>query len=359
MERGVSSMKSFYIMLLALVMLPIFSAGFFFDMGQFDSTYVSNEYCNGVDDNGNGQIDEGFHIGEPCNSTPNFCGDTNTGVYYCGGLYSLCSASAPAQRSVWNQFCVSEPNACGQVEYGATDCEGNCMAVPPAVYDFDSDGILDCHDNCRLIPNPDQNDTNHNGIGDLCESSDDYTFDYFKTIRTTPRNNVTQTSINMTNTTDTNPPSTGGNTTNTTTPPSGGNGGTNQTTPPGNNTGGTNTSNGGDKDDDDGGLDTDGDGDAGNQTGQDDGYVYYEGHGPFDPEPELVRSKLVRHYVEEDNTTVLEGTVQETNETDDTTVTIEDIAEPAKPFQPMTLLLGILAVFLLVLFVLYYRSTNE
>jgi gliding motility-associated-like protein len=38
--------------------------------------------------------------------------------------------------------------------------------------DDDNDGILDVDDNCPLIPNSDQADTNGNGIGDVCEDSD-------------------------------------------------------------------------------------------------------------------------------------------------------------------------------------------
>ena len=36
--------------------------------------------------------------------------------------------------------------------------------------DFDCDGVPDAYDNCVGIPNRDQLDTNHNGIGDACES---------------------------------------------------------------------------------------------------------------------------------------------------------------------------------------------
>jgi hypothetical protein len=35
--------------------------------------------------------------------------------------------------------------------------------------DFDLDGVPDDQDNCKNVPNPDQLDANHNGIGDACE----------------------------------------------------------------------------------------------------------------------------------------------------------------------------------------------
>jgi hypothetical protein len=41
--------------------------------------------------------------------------------------------------------------------------------VPPAPQDSDGDGIPDDRDNCTSVPNPDQRDSNGNGIGDACE----------------------------------------------------------------------------------------------------------------------------------------------------------------------------------------------
>jgi hypothetical protein len=35
--------------------------------------------------------------------------------------------------------------------------------------DLDGDGVPDDHDNCKLVANPDQRDSNKNGIGDACE----------------------------------------------------------------------------------------------------------------------------------------------------------------------------------------------
>jgi len=37
--------------------------------------------------------------------------------------------------------------------------------------DLDNDGVPDGQDNCVNVPNPDQADANHNGIGDACERS--------------------------------------------------------------------------------------------------------------------------------------------------------------------------------------------
>jgi hypothetical protein len=44
--------------------------------------------------------------------------------------------------------------------------------VPVTVGDSDDDGVLNDQDNCPGIPNPDQQDSNLNGIGDACETAD-------------------------------------------------------------------------------------------------------------------------------------------------------------------------------------------
>lgn len=46
---------------------------------------------------------------------------------------------------------------------------GGVGGVP--IIDTDGDGIPDVHDNCPLVPNPDQTDSNGNGIGDACDTT--------------------------------------------------------------------------------------------------------------------------------------------------------------------------------------------
>jgi hypothetical protein len=72
---------------------------------------ASPEICDGVDNNGNAQVDEGFP-------------DTN--------------------------------------HNGVADCVDT---------DDDGDGVLDSADNCPLVPNPSQADSNGNGIGDACDGN--------------------------------------------------------------------------------------------------------------------------------------------------------------------------------------------
>jgi hypothetical protein len=63
---------------------------------------------------------------------------------------------------------------------GTPDCNDGCPDDPlktePGVCgcsvadsDEDSDGVADCIDNCPSVSNPDQNDSNGNGIGDACD----------------------------------------------------------------------------------------------------------------------------------------------------------------------------------------------
>nr|WP_242589569.1 putative metal-binding motif-containing protein [Corallococcus macrosporus] len=45
------------------------------------------------------------------------------------------------------------------------DCDGSDL---PAVVDSDGDGVADDVDNCPAVPNPDQTDTDQDGVGDAC-----------------------------------------------------------------------------------------------------------------------------------------------------------------------------------------------
>lgn len=45
--------------------------------------------------------------------------------------------------------------------------------VPDPNADFDGDGVVDGTDNCPEVPNADQLDTDHDGLGDLCDMDDD------------------------------------------------------------------------------------------------------------------------------------------------------------------------------------------
>lgn len=57
-----------------------------------------------------------------------------------------------------------------------TDSNGNGIG-DDCETDFDGDGVDDVNDNCPSIPNPDQDDTDSNGIGDACEAGSGITDD--------------------------------------------------------------------------------------------------------------------------------------------------------------------------------------
>jgi glucose/arabinose dehydrogenase len=56
------------------------------------------------------------------------------------------------------------------VDLGGTDNDGEVFKILP---DADNDGIADDQDNCALAPNPDQLDTDHDVVGDVCDPDDD------------------------------------------------------------------------------------------------------------------------------------------------------------------------------------------
>jgi Tol biopolymer transport system component len=147
------------------------------DCAPFDPNrhHGATEVCNGLDDNCDGQIDEGVTTtfyrdadgdgyGNPGNSTqacsapPGYaanntdCNDSLTSVHpgaveVCNGLDDDCD---------------------GLIDEGFLNTDSDSMAdcVDP---DDDNDGVPDATDNCPLVPNPDQADADGDHIGDVCD----------------------------------------------------------------------------------------------------------------------------------------------------------------------------------------------
>jgi len=109
-------------------------------------------------------------IGGPCGTTPNAryaCGDD--GTPFCD--VPLCENQQldPGEVDV---DCGGNCPPCtlGRTCNGNTDCaSGRCIAGSCAGADRDRDGIADAVDNCPFTYNPDQRDTDGDGLGDVCD----------------------------------------------------------------------------------------------------------------------------------------------------------------------------------------------
>ncbi|MFT3767574.1 MAG: DNRLRE domain-containing protein [Minicystis sp.] len=62
--------------------------------------------------------------------------------------------------------CIVDVAGSGDPTYAGA---GVGVAPPAHVLDFDGDGLLDSQDNCPTVPNADQQDTDDDGIGDVCD----------------------------------------------------------------------------------------------------------------------------------------------------------------------------------------------
>lgn len=67
--------------------------------------------------------------------------------------------------------------------FGFFLCAGTAYAGPtPGGADTDSDGIENAFDNCTIVSNASQTDTDHNGCGDACTQNIDCDFNNDKTV---------------------------------------------------------------------------------------------------------------------------------------------------------------------------------
>jgi hypothetical protein len=138
----------------------------------------SPETCNGLDDNCDGQVDENLLDVFYRDIDGDGYGDNSTVVYACTQPtgYVLNNLDCNDHNGSIHPFATEtcngvDDNCDGQIDEGGSgvlDCNHNGVrdACEP---DSDQDGVPDACDNCPTIPNPSQRDTDHNGLGDACD----------------------------------------------------------------------------------------------------------------------------------------------------------------------------------------------
>lgn len=141
------------------------------------------EVCNGVDENCDGQIDEGVLATFYDDSDGDGYGDPNRGVGACFspvGFVDDRRDNCPLVKN--SDLTDSDGDGIGDVcdscpldPGNDADGDGLCGDVDncpnlgnPDQADIDHDGSGDACDNCRITANPDQQDSNGNGLGDAC-----------------------------------------------------------------------------------------------------------------------------------------------------------------------------------------------
>ena len=122
------------------------------------------EVCNGADDNCNGIADD---LTDPSCFVTNVNGSC-PGTGTCIQGLEICDGPTPAPEQ-----CDGLDNDCnGVTDDGFLDTDSDTVA-DCIDEDDDNDGVGDGSDNCRLVPNPLQEDADGDGAGNACDPDDD------------------------------------------------------------------------------------------------------------------------------------------------------------------------------------------
>jgi len=146
--------------------------GFVADNTDCDDTEANNypgntEVCDGIDNDCDGLIDD--EDDSLANATTWYA-DTD-GDGYGDPSNTVTSCSAPSGYISDNTDCDDSDASIypGAEETPNDGIDQDCNGTDLIIGDADNDGVLDNVDNCIDTPNPDQKDSDGNGIGDECD----------------------------------------------------------------------------------------------------------------------------------------------------------------------------------------------